>query len=139
MLFRSRHESHPEQTEDSEGHKVDWTNASTGHTVAFRNPGPDAFVQTFPTHPDAIPSLFKVRVLILNGFCYVFSLAHVFVIRGARHSLITLLLNHHCVLCFRSCCCAHVRTRPPSRECYLQPMYFRSAFRPVTVTYFQTP
>ena len=57
-----RHESHPERTEDSEGHKVDWTTASTGHTVAFRNPGPDAFVQTFPIHPDAIPSLFKVRV-----------------------------------------------------------------------------
>ena len=60
-----RHESHPERTEDSEGHKVDWTTASTGHTVAFRNPGPDAFVQSFPLHPDAIPSLFKVRVLAL--------------------------------------------------------------------------
>jgi hypothetical protein len=61
-----RHESHPERTEDSEGHKVDWTTASTGHTVAFRNPGPDAFVQSFPLHPDAIPSLFKVRVLALS-------------------------------------------------------------------------
>ena len=55
-----RHESHPERTEDSDGHKVDWTTASTGHTVAFRNPGPDAFIQTFPMHPDDIPSVFKV-------------------------------------------------------------------------------
>ena len=55
-----RHESHPERTEDSDGHKVDWTTASTGHTVAFRNPGPDAFIQTFPMHPNDIPSVFKV-------------------------------------------------------------------------------
>jgi hypothetical protein len=61
-----RHESHPERTEDSDGHKVDWTTASTGHTVAFRNPGPDAFVQAFPIHPDSIPSLFKVRFVTLE-------------------------------------------------------------------------
>ena len=55
-----RYESHPERTEDSDGHKVDWTTASTGHTVAFRNPGPDAFLQTFPMHPDDLPAIIKV-------------------------------------------------------------------------------
>ena len=29
-----RYESHAERTEDGDGHKVDWTTASTGHTVA---------------------------------------------------------------------------------------------------------
>ena len=58
-----RQESHPERTEDSEGHKVEWTSASTGHTVTFRNPGPDAFLRTFPMALADIPNIFKVRLM----------------------------------------------------------------------------
>ena len=58
-----RQESHAERTEDSEGHKVEWTSASTGHTVTFRNPGPDAFIKTFPMSPADIPNMFKVMFL----------------------------------------------------------------------------
>ena len=55
-----RQDSHPERTEDSEGDKVEWTAASTGHTVTFRNPGPDAFLRTFPMPAADIPNIFKV-------------------------------------------------------------------------------
>ena len=55
-----RQESHPERTEDTDGHKVEWSAASTGHTVTFRNPGPDAFLTTFPMALDDIPNVFKV-------------------------------------------------------------------------------
>ena len=66
-------ESHPERTEDSEGHKVEWTTASTGHTVTFRNPGPDAFLTTFPMDPNDIPNIFKVRFMICKeSLGYVF-------------------------------------------------------------------
>ena len=64
-----RQESHPERTEDSEGHKVEWTAASTGHTVTFRNPGPDAFVRTFPMALADIPNIFKVKLMRVRQYC----------------------------------------------------------------------